>query len=407
EDIRLMKNLGMDAYRFSIAWSRIYPDGTGKLNQAGVDHYNKVIDTLLANGITPYVTLYHWDLPQSLQNRYKGWLGSQIIRDFAIYAETCFKEFGNRVKHWITINEPHTIVMQGYDSGLLAPGRCSYSVCNGGNSSTEPYVVGHNLLLSHAAAVEIYNTKYKKVQHGAIGIALDVFWYEPASDRSPDIKATQRAIDFHLGWFIEPLILGDYPLIMRSRVGNRIPRFSPLQSRIVKGSFDFIGINHYTTWYTSDITVKFSNDAQADSGSSSSPIALGKPIPDKANSIWLYIVPHGLRSLMNYIRVKYRNPLVLITENGMDDANNPLTPLKDALKDAKRIKYHRDYLSNLLAAIKDGCNVRGYFVWSLLDNWEWTVGFGSRFGLYFVDYRDKLKRYPKNSANWFKTFLAS
>ncbi|CAA2987927.1 beta-glucosidase 40, partial [Olea europaea subsp. europaea] len=134
----------------------------------------------------------------------------------------------------------------------------------------------------------------------------------------------------------------------------------------------------------------------------------GKPIADRAHSIWLYIVPHGIRSLMNYIREKYGNPLVIITENGMDDGNSPFVSIKDALKDTKRIKYHNDYLANLLAAIvEDGCNVKGYFVWSLLDNWEWAAGFSSRFGLYYVDYNDNLKRYAKDSVKWFKNFLSS
>ncbi|KAK6157880.1 hypothetical protein DH2020_012128 [Rehmannia glutinosa] len=416
DDVQLMKDMGMDAYRFSIAWSRIYPNGTGKINQAGIDHYNDLINALLAKGIEPYVTLYHWDLPQSLEDKYRGWLNPQIIKDFATFAETCFKEFGDRVKYWITLNEPHNVAVQGYDVGLQAPGRCSIllgAFCRAGNSATEPYIVGHNMLLSHAAVVDIYKKKYKVKQQGSIGITLDTYWYEPATNSSADIQATQRAIDFNLGWFIEPVILGDYPKSMRIRVGSRLPRFSPAQSNLLKGSFDFIGINHYTTWYAKENNINIMgillNDSLADSGAFTLPIALGKPIPDRANSVWLYIVPHGIRSLMNYIRRKYGNPLVLITENGMDDGNNPLRSIKNALKDKKRIKYHNDYLTNLLAAIKeDGCNVRGYFVWSLLDNWEWAAGYTSRFGLYYVDFNDKLrKRYSKDSAKWFKNFLAS
>ncbi|EPS65893.1 hypothetical protein M569_08883, partial [Genlisea aurea] len=161
EDIQLMKDLRVDAFRFSIAWSRIYPNGTGEVNRAGVDHYNDVIDKLLANGITPYVTLYHWDLPQGLQDRHKGWLSTRIIRDFARFAETCFEEFGDRVKHWTTLNEPHIFSIFAYDLGLSAPGRCSFSICKAGNSLTEPYIVAHNLLLSHAAVVQLYNAKFK------------------------------------------------------------------------------------------------------------------------------------------------------------------------------------------------------------------------------------------------------
>ncbi|EPS65044.1 hypothetical protein M569_09734, partial [Genlisea aurea] len=238
------------------------------------------------------------------------------------------------------------------------------------------------------------------IQRGSIGISLDSSWYEPDSNTTADIEATQRVLDFNLGWFMEPLIHGDYPSSMRTRVGNRLPRFSPLQSRLLKGSFDFIGINHYTTHYVSEST-NLTADAQADSGANSSATLI--PLL-QANSAWLAIVPHGIRSLMNYIKHKYHNPTIIITENGMDD---PDGPLRDGLNDTKRIKFHRDYLTNLLAAIKeDGCDVRGYFVWSFLDDWEWSDGFTSRFGLHFVDYDDgDLKRYPKESAKWFRKFL--
>ncbi|CAI9096483.1 OLC1v1032644C1 [Oldenlandia corymbosa var. corymbosa] len=447
EDIKLMKDMGMDAYRFSIAWTRLFPNGTGQLNQAGVDHYNNFINALLANGaiftslityemlqvfvvsantknvklviivagIEPYVTIYHWDLPQALDDKYKGWLSPQIINDFAVFAETCFKKFGDRVKHWITFNEPHTFTVQGYDVGLQAPGRCSIllgAFCPAGNSATEPYIVAHNVLLTHSTVVDIYKRKYKPTQKGMIGISLDSFWYEPASNSSEDIAAQGRALDFNLGWFLEPLITGDYPASMRTRVGKRLPKFSQAQSAALKGSFDFIGINHYTTWYVennnTNIIGVLLNDSVADSGTSTLPFKGLKPIADRANSIWLYIVPQGIRNLMNYIRTKYGNPLVIITENGMDDGNPPFNPIKNAVKDEKRIKYHNDYLTELLASIEeDGCNVNGYFVWSLLDNWEWGAGYSSRFGLYYVDYNDKLKRYPKDSVKWFKNFLTS
>ncbi|KAJ4842337.1 Beta-glucosidase 40 [Turnera subulata] len=417
EDIQLMKDMGMDAYRFSISWSRIYPNGTGAINQAGVDHYNKFIDALLAQGIEPYVTLYHWDLPQALNDRYNGWLSPQIIKDYATYAETCFQKFGDRVKNWITFNEPHTFSIQGYDVGLQAPGRCSiflHLFCRFGNSATEPYIVGHNILLAHGTVSDIYKKKYKAKQRGSIGISLDVIWFEPATNSTNDTEAAQRAQDFQLGWFIEPLVLGDYPRSMRDRVGKRLPTFSKSDVALVKGSLDFVGINHYTTFYAQSndsligaVIGDLLNDSVADSGAVTLPFN-PKPIGDRANSIWLYIVPQGMRSLMNYIKHKYGNIPVVITENGMDDPNSIFIPLKEALKDDKRIKYHNDYLTNLLAAIKqDGCNVKGYFVWSLLDNWEWAAGYTSRFGLYFVDYNDKLKRYPKKSVQWFKNFLAS
>ncbi|KAL6867359.1 hypothetical protein ACP4OV_015383 [Aristida adscensionis] len=418
EDIKLMADMRMDAYRFSIAWSRIFPDGTGQVNQAGIDHYNKLIDALLSKGIQPYVTLYHWDLPQALEDKYNGWLDRQIVNDFAVYAETCFKVFGDRVKHWITINEPHTVAVLGYDAGLEAPGRCSVAfhlICKSGNSDTEPYIVAHNFILAHATVSDIYRRKYKATQNGQLGVALDVVWYEPMSNTTVDIEAAKRALEFRLGWFADPFFFGDYPESMRVRVGDRLPKFSADEAALVKGSLDFMGINHYTSYYTTHnntistiITRLLLHDTLADSGTFSVPFKNGKPIGDRANSLWLYIVPWGMRSLMNYVKERYNNPLVYITENGMDDSNIPLlTSKENSLKDDKRIKYHRDYLTNLAASInEDGCNVRGYFAWSLLDNWEWTAGYTSRFGLYFVDYRDGLKRYPKNSVQWFKRMLS-
>ncbi|XP_028248013.1 beta-glucosidase 40-like [Glycine soja] len=406
EDVQLMKEMGMDAYRFSISWSRIFPNGTRDINQEGIDHYNKLINALLAKGIEPYVTLYHWDLPQALEDKYNGWLSSLIIKDFATYAEICFQKFGDRVKHWITFNEPHTFAMMGYDLGLEAPGRCS--VCGNGNSATEPYIVAHNVLISHAIVADVYRKKYKKIQGGSIGMSLDVMWFEPATSSKEDIEATHRALDFQLGWFLDPLIFGDYPTSMRSRVGNRLPKFSKSQASLLKGSLDFVGINHYTTFYAFNIPRSSYHDYIADSGVFTFPFNGTNFIGEKANSIWLYIVPHGMRNTMNYIKHTYGNPIVIVTENGMDDPNDPLISIKDALKDEKRIKYHNDYLINLQASItEDGCNVQGYFVWSLLDNWEWQSGFTSRFGLYFIDYKDNLKRYPKHSVEWFKNFLKS
>jgi beta-glucosidase len=198
-----MKDIGMDAYRFSISWSRIFPNGTGEPNVEGLNYYNSLIDALLDKGIQPYVTLFHWDLPQALEDRYGGWLHSQIVDDFVHYASTCFKEFGDRVKHWITFNEPHNFAIEGYDLGIQAPGRCSilaHMFCREGESSTEPYIVAHNILLAHTGAFHTYKQRFKNEQGGLIGIALDSKWYEPLSDVDEDTEAAARAMDFELGW---------------------------------------------------------------------------------------------------------------------------------------------------------------------------------------------------------------
>ncbi|XP_062171754.1 beta-glucosidase 12-like [Alnus glutinosa] len=412
EDVGIMKEMEVDAYRFSISWSRILPNGklSGGVNQDGIRYYNKLINELLDKGLKPFATLFHWDLPQTLEDEYGGFLSPRIADDFRDYAEVCFKEFGDRVKHWITLNESYTFSSSGYVVGTSAPGRCSSWQnlnCTGGDSGTEPYLVSHHQLLAHAAAVQVYKQKYQAEQKGVIGITLVTSWFVPFSDSTDNRNAAQRALDFTLGWFLDPLTNGDYPHSMRALVGKRLPQFTEEQAKLVKGSFDFLGLNYYTANYASDAPGLNSGKPSylTDSLVNLTTERNGIPIGPQAGSSWLFVYPSGFLDLLLYVKEKYNNPLIYITENGVDEVNNPNLSLGDALVDNHRIEYHHSHLSYLRQAIMEGVNIKGYFAWSLLDNFEWDAGYTVRFGIYYVDFKNGLKRHPKLSADWFKNFL--
>ncbi|KAL2968468.1 hypothetical protein AAZX31_15G030600 [Glycine max] len=412
EDVQIMKYMNLDAYRFSISWSRILPKGklSGGINQEGVKYYNNLINELLANGLQPFVTLFHWDLPQTLEDEYGGFLSPRIINDFQDYTELCFKEFGDRVKHWITINEPWSYSIFGYATGMMPPSRCSKWLnpnCMDGDSGKEPYLVSHHLLLAHAAVVKMYKKKYQASQKGVIGITIVSNWFEAYSNNKLDKYAAQRAIDFMFGWFMEPLTSGNYPQSMRSLLGRRLPKFTKQQVKLINGSFDFLGLNYYTSNYVVNAP-KLSNgkpNYATDSNANLTTQRNGTPIGPMAASNWLYVYPKGIRELLLYTKEKYNNPLIYITENGIDEFNDPTLSLEEALLDSFRIDYHYRHLFYLHSAIRDGVNVKGYFAWSLLDNFEWNNGYKVRFGINFVDYKNGLKRYQKLSAKWFKNFL--
>ncbi|KAL4193724.1 hypothetical protein AMTRI_Chr06g178230 [Amborella trichopoda] len=408
EDVELIAKLGFDAYRFSISWPRIFPDGFGtEVNKEGITYYNNLIDALLEKGIHPSVTLYHWDLPYKLHETMDGWLSKNIVKCFALYAETCFEAFGERVKHWVTFNEPLQTAVNGYGTGIFAPGRCSDRKHSDlGDSSTEPYLVAHIQLLAHAAAVEVYKRKFKDIQGGVIGLALDCEWAEPFSDSLEDKEAAQRRVEFQLGWFLDPIYFGDYPAIMREKLGDRLPKFTNDEVALLQGSVDFVGLNHYTSRFIKPCSRGFQWNGFYDEQELERIAEWdGKAIGERAASEWLYIVPWGIRKVISYMTEKYDRPPIYVTENGMDEEDGESLSLQDALNDTKRVNYFKGYLTSVANSIKDGADVRGYFAWSLLDNFEWAQGYSKRFGLVYVDFKDGLTRHSKASANWFSDFL--
>ena len=391
EDIQLMKAMGLKSYRFSIAWPRLIPQGIGKPNPEGVKFYSDLIDELLNQGITPWITLYHWDMPLDLDLKHNGWLNPQIDEYFAAYAATCFELFGDRVKHWITLNEPWVISVLGYGVGIFAPGR---------KSNVEPYQVAHNLIRSHAKAVKVYREKFQPTQNGVIGITNNCDWRDPASNSEADRLAASRAVDFFLPWFTDPIYLGEYPEVMRQRVGDRLPRFSADDMAIIKGSSDFFGLNHYTTHYAADAQGKALDiDIAANSGLTEDQEVELISHPDwKKTAMNWNVVPEGCKKLLLFISKRYENPDIYITENGcaFDDQLNT----EGEVIDQDRIDYYAGYINACHEAILEGVNLKGYFAWSLMDNFEWASGYDKRFGLHYVDYQT-LKRTPKASSKWF------
>ncbi|KAL3597130.1 hypothetical protein D5086_008767, partial [Populus alba] len=330
--------------------------------------------------------------------------------DFRDFVELCFQRFGDRVKHWITLNEPFMFSVNGYDTGSMAPGRISTLENYPGqpkiSGATEVYIVTHHLLLAHATAVKVYKEKYQTRQGGKIGITLVSHWFEPYSTSESDRMATERSLDFMLGWYVDPLTKGEYPQNMHDYVGGRLPRFSEEESKMLRGSYDFIGINYYTTYYAQNVedvnykNIGFMEDARVNWPGERN----GIPIGPQAGSSWLYIYPEGIRHLLNYVKDAYENPTIYITENGVDDVSS--SSLEEALNDPIREQYYKDIFHNVLKSINDhGVDVKGFFAWSFLDDFEWGSGYGSRFGLFYIDYENNLKRYAKNSVKWFEQFL--
>ena len=391
EDVAIMKSLNLKAYRFSISWSRIIPDGTGAVNAKGVAFYNYLIDTLLENGIVPWVTLFHWDLPETLYTNYGGWMDrDHTVAAFGDYARVCFEAYGDRVKRWITVNEAWTVAVNGHGVGVHAPGHYS---------DTEPYIVGHNLLLAHATAANIYKTEYATRQNGLIGISNSGDFRYPRTEQEQDYDAAERAMLFQMGWFTDPLFFGAYPAVMQDRLGSRLPQWTKEDQDLIRGSADFVGLNYYSSlqastpvheasWkgFWADVFVDFHSH----------------PVWRKNYMGWSD-VPDGLREMLYWLSTRYNHPDIFITENGSAEPEPNVTIAKN---DEKRREFFEGHIRACAQALENDVNLKGYFAWSLMDNFEWQFGYQRRFGLFRVDF-DTLDRIPKSSAMWYSRTIAN
>ncbi|KAM0281434.1 hypothetical protein ACHAQH_003557 [Verticillium albo-atrum] len=374
EDLDLMSSYGLEAYRFSIAWSRMIPLGgrNDPVNEKGIAFYSHLIDGLIARGIKPVVTMHHWDLPLELQNRYGGMLNTvEFQADFANFARLCYERFGDRVTQWITFNEPYIISAYGYWNGIIAPG---HSAATGHDSATEPFRVGHSIILAHAAASKIYAEEFQAAQKGSVSIVLNGDYYEPFDKSSDaDKAAAERRMVFYIGWFADPIYLGtDYPKAMRERLGARLPEFTAAERQLLSESAannTFYGMNHYTSQFARARTTEPAHDDITGNVEELPVNSEGVEIGPLSGTSWLRVTQVQFRKLLGWIWSRYKRP-IYVTENGCPcPGENDLT-VEEAVNDEFRVRYFGLYLDAISRAIyEDGVKILGYFSWSLMDNY--------------------------------------
>lgn len=379
-DVALMKQLSMQAYRFSIAWGRILPDGIGAINKPGLDHYDRLVDTLLDSNITPMATLYHWDLPQSLGDR-GGWLNPDSAKWFGDYAELVFYRLDDRVKLWATLNEPWVVMDNGYMHGLHAPGH---------HSHYEAAIVSHNLLRASAEAVR----RYRSVGKNQIGLVVNLEPKYPASQNPQDIAATQRADAYMNRQYLDPALLGTYPPDIKDIFGDAWPDYTPQDLNDLREPLDFIGVNYYSRGVTRHAEGEWPLNAKT----------VRQPQSTYTETGW-EVCPQAFTDVLNWVKDRYDNPPVYITENGSAFYDPPVAE-NDRIEDPLRQDYLKTHLRAIHQAIQEGCDIRGYFAWSLMDNLEWAYGFSKRFGLVHINYENQ-KRTPKESAKLYKKIIES
>jgi len=373
-DIRLMKEINQTAYRFSVAWTRVLRGGTAEINPAGLDFYDLLVDELLSNGIQPVLTLYHFDLPQALQDK-GGWSNRETSARFADFASVVARRLGDRVSHWITQNEPSITAVAGHLTGQHAPGLQSLD-------ATIKSV--HNLLLSHGLAVGAMRAASKSPIN--IGISLALYPVYPATDAPEDLLAAERYDCFSNRTVLDPLFCGKYPEEVTSQIPVLSAEIQPEDLRTISTPIDFVGVNYYTRTVVRD--------------EPDFPILQALPTLPAGNEysqMW-EIYPSGIYDVLRRMTVDYKVNRLLITENGIPVADG--IDFDDRVRDERRIRYHQDHLAQVHRAMADGCRVDGYFVWSLMDNFEWAYGYQMRFGLIYVDFETQA-RTIKDSGHWY------
>ncbi|HEY2818918.1 MAG TPA: GH1 family beta-glucosidase [Casimicrobiaceae bacterium] len=380
DDVALMRGLGMNAYRFSIAWGRVLPEGRGSVNRAGLDFYERLVDTLLQNGLEPMATLYHWDLPAALDDR-GGWLNPDIANWFADYAAIVFRKLDDRVKLWVTLNEPWVVTDGGYLHGVLAPGH---------RNRFEAPIATHHLLRAHGAAV----TAYRAEGRNRIGIVVNLEPKYPASDDPADRAATARAEAYMNRQYLEPVVHGRYPGELKEVFGDAWPMWPTSDFESIRQPIDFVGINYYTRNVT-----RFDPDAW--------PLRAAPVRQERATYTetgW-EVFAQGLTDVLIWVKDRYGNPPIYVTENGAAFPDPPVAT-GERVADPLRIDYLGRHVAAVHAARSAGVDVRGYFAWSLLDNFEWAHGYSKRFGLVHVNFNDQ-KRTLKDSARFYAKIIAS
>ena len=383
EDVQLMKALGVKAYRFSIAWPRVFPQGAGAANPKGLDFYHRLVDELLANGIQPYATLYHWDLPQALQDRFGGWEGRETSQAFADYAGYVAARLTDRVKHIFTINEFGAFVEVGYRWGVHAPG---LKLTGARLNQTR-----HHAVLGHGLAVQAIRASAKPGTR--VGLAENLTIAAPVIETAAHVAAAERATREMNAQYLTVILEGKYTDAYLKAAGAGAPKFKPEDLRAIASPLDFVGINVYTPQYVR---------ADESSPAGFAVVPHPKSFPH-APSPWLFIGPEALYWGPRHVSKLWGAKEIYITENGCSSSDEPARDGR--VYDTDRVTYLRSYLTQLQRATSEGVPVRGYFLWSLMDNFEWADGYTNRFGLHYVDYGTQ-KRTPKLSADFYREVIA-